>query len=329
MTRLTDVPRPPLRQGDEGAAVGYMQTLLPHGHDGDFGPITDDEVRDFQRTRGLPVTGIVDDATWNALETDAPPVLPAMPSRDVAAVMLIASMSEIAGYAWADRGIAPPGYMQGMALSFAQSYLRLKDEDRAVVEMAKANTHDDDVDALSLFNSDFYALGMSNESDGPHTLRHLYVLLLGLGMRESSGQHCCGRDQSADNVSADTCEAGLFQTSYNAHDCHPTFDPLMNEFATGATVGNHPGSVSGFAKVFAIGVSCSQSDWDCYGSGRGYDFQLLCKTQPAFAVESCALVLRNRCQHYGPIKRKEVELRRDADDMFRAVQRYVDGITGA
>ena len=167
-----------------------MQSLLPHSHDGDFGPITDDEVRDFQRTRGLPVTGIVDDATWNALETDAPPVLPAMPSRDVAAVMLIASMSEIAGYAWADRGIAPPGYMQGMALSFAQSYLRLKDEDRAVVEMQKAKRTTTTSMRFVVVQLDFYALGMSNESDGPHTLRHLYVLLLGLGMRESSGQHC-------------------------------------------------------------------------------------------------------------------------------------------
>ena len=31
------------------------------------------------------------------------------------------------------------------------------------------------------------------------------------GMRESSGQHCCGRDISADNVTADTAEAGLFK----------------------------------------------------------------------------------------------------------------------
>jgi hypothetical protein len=41
--------------------------------------------------------------------------------------------------------------------------------------------------------------------------------MLGHGMRESSGRHCEGRDLSADNVQSDTAEAGLFQTSYNAH----------------------------------------------------------------------------------------------------------------
>jgi hypothetical protein len=54
-------------------------------------------------------------------------------------------------------------------------------------------------------------LGMDNSADGVDTLRHLFALQLGLGMRESSGQYCCGRDMSADNVSAETCEAGLFQ----------------------------------------------------------------------------------------------------------------------
>ena len=64
------------------------------------------------------------------------------------------------------------------------------------------------------------------------------------------------------------------------------------------------GSVSGFAKVFAIGVSGSQSDWDCYGSGRGYDSNRCARRISRSLQESCALVLRNRCQHYGPIKRK-------------------------
>jgi hypothetical protein len=318
-SRFADLPLPTLREGDEGPAVAYMQTLLPHSHDGDFGPITDDEVRDFQRTRRLPVTGIVDDATWAALEAHMPPVLPALPTSTMAGVMMIASMSEIASYQWRDRGTAPTGYMWGMALSFAQSYLRLQAGHHAVVEMAKANTHDDDTDALSWLNSDFVEVGLTNEEFGADTLRHLFVLLLGLGMRETSGEHCCGRDTSAENTTSDTCEAGLFQTSYNAHSCHRTFDPLMDEFAAGETV-------AGFSQAFAREVECSDSDWDCYGSGRGKDFQELCKHEPAFAVESCALVLRNLRQHYGPINRREVEIRRDADDMFRAVQRYIDGI---
>ena len=46
-------------------------------------------------------------------------------------------------------------------------------------------------------------------------LRRLFVLLMGLGMRESSGQYCEGRDRSAHNTSADTAEAGLFQVSFD------------------------------------------------------------------------------------------------------------------
>jgi peptidoglycan hydrolase-like protein with peptidoglycan-binding domain len=319
MTRIDPAFRPTLMQGDDGPAVAYMQSLLPHSHDGDFGPVTDGEVREFQRTRGLTVDGVVGPATWDALESHAPPVLPEIPSSDIAAVMMIASMSAIADYSWHDRGEAPIGYVQGIALSFAQTYQRLRAGGPAATDMAKANTHDDDTDALSWYNSNFQALGMSNETAGPDTLRHLYVLLMGLGMRESSGRHCEGRDMSASNVTSDTAEAGLYQTSYNAHVCSPYFDPLMDEFA-------HGGLVMCFAEVFSIGVSCSDSDWACYGSGRGYDFQSLCKHCPAFAVESCALVLRNLRQHYGPINRKEAEIRTEADDMFRAVQAYVDRV---
>jgi hypothetical protein len=314
------MPKPVLTIGATGPAVSYMQSLLPHGFDGDFGPITDEEVREFQRTRGLPVTGIVEQATWNALESHALPVMPALPASELAGIMWVASTSEIANYNWADRGVAPEGYISGMAVTFAQSVLRLRANFHpAVIEMACGNKHDDDIDALSWLNSDFAMLGMSNERPGIDTLRHLYVLLLGLGMRESGGYHCEGRDLSADNTSSDTAEAGLFQTSYNAHVCHETFDPLMDEFEEAQRV-------LGFGTVFAQGVTCSESDWDNYGSGRGHDFQRLCKNAPAFAVESCALTLRNLRQHYGPINRREVELRREADDMFRAVQMCIGEI---
>jgi hypothetical protein len=306
-----------LAEGDTGPAVAYMQSMLPHSHDGDFGPITDDEVRNFQRTRGLASDGVVGPLTWDALESHAPPVLPEIPTSDIAAIMMIASMSQIAGYSWGDRGYAPAGYTMGIAVAFAQSLVRLWDTDPAVMDMAKANTHDDNVDALSWYNSDFAALDMRNEITGAETLRHLYVLLMGLGMRESSGRHCEGRDMSASNVSSDTAEAGLYQTSYNAHSASsPHFDNLMDAYDNGELVG--------LMEVFAIDVSCGASDWECYGSGRGYDFQELCKNAPAFAVESCALTLRNLRQHYGPINRKEAELRAEADDMFHAVQVYVD-----
>jgi hypothetical protein len=141
--------------------------------------------------------------------------------------------------------------------------------------------------------------------------------MLGSGMRESSGQHCCGRDQSSDNYDSNTVEAGCFQTSYNASSASdPEFDQLMDEF----TAGQHPG----YLEAWSEGVSCSSDDWESHGSGRGYQFQELCKNQPAFSAETHALTLRNLCNHYGPVIRYEVELKREADEMFREIQEYME-----
>jgi hypothetical protein len=144
-------------------------------------------------------------------------------------------------------------------------------------------------------------------------------------MRESSGQHCCGRDQSADNISSDTCEAGAWQTSYNAHSCSPHWDTVFNAFLAGDEIDNP----QGFYEVFTEEVDCDSSDWEYYGSGNGYDHQRLSKEQPAYAAEVAAITLRNLRQHYGPINRKEVEIRPEADDLFRDIQFYIDEHEGA
>ena len=112
------------------------------------------------------------------------------------------------------------------------------------------------------------------------------------------------------------------QTSYNASDFSSNFDPLMDEYAAGG--GSNP---QAFLNVFAEGVYCNSSSWSCYGSGRGYQFQKMAKEMPAFAVETCALVARNRCDHYGPLIRKECELKAEAADMLRAVRDYIDETT--
>ena len=75
-----------------------------------------------------------------------------------------------------------------------------------------------------------------------------------------------------------------------------------------------------YLSQFDDGVTCSSSEWDSYGSGNGYAFQELCKSCPAFAVETHALTLRNLANHYGPIIRKETELKSTADRMFHEVQ---------
>jgi hypothetical protein len=216
-------------------------------------------------------------------------------------------------YAWEDRGQAPRGYAQGMTLAYAQIYEKWKAGDKYALEMAKANTHDADVDALAWYAGIFKIMKMDNSQDGADTLRHLWVLEIGLGMRESSGQYCCGRDRSADNVTADTAEAGLFQQSWNSNVASPLMLDLFE---------NPPGD--GLTPYFRQGVSCSAADWDNYGSGRGEEFQALAKGTPEFAAQFAAVGLRNIRTHWGPINRYEAEVRHDIDVLLQEVQAVVD-----
>jgi peptidoglycan hydrolase-like protein with peptidoglycan-binding domain len=325
-SRPQDVPledRPTLRRGDDGEDVLDLQRMIPRfsgAFDGDFGPVTEENVLRYQRSRGLVPDGIVGPQTWTALYDHQPPVKPTLPPGSLtpaqqARIMQIAEESDIASYNWKDRGIAPDGWTMGMALAFAQTWKKLHANHPAAVKMAKART-DSDKDALNVYRNEFNQLGLANETSGENTLRHLYSLMIGHGVRESSGQHCCGRDQSASNTSSDTAEAGAFQTSYNAHSASdPEFDNLMDEYTAGLS--------PGYLDAFSIGVSCSSSDWDNYGSGRGEEFQALCKNTPAFSAETAALTLRMLCNHYGPIVRKEVELKSAANDMLLDVQNYM------
>jgi hypothetical protein len=59
--------RPTLRKGDHGDAVAELQRMLGIDDDGDFGRITETEVKDFQRDAGLKDDGAVGPKTWNAL----------------------------------------------------------------------------------------------------------------------------------------------------------------------------------------------------------------------------------------------------------------------
>jgi len=68
----------PLREGDRGGSVRVLQYMLailaqfdnsqpPVSVDGDFGPSTDNAVRQFQQNNGLSADGIVGERTWEAI----------------------------------------------------------------------------------------------------------------------------------------------------------------------------------------------------------------------------------------------------------------------
>jgi len=65
-----------VQSGSRGSDVTTLQSMLsaasyPVAVDGVFGPQTLDAVKTFQLSANLPTTGIVDAATWNALQMTA------------------------------------------------------------------------------------------------------------------------------------------------------------------------------------------------------------------------------------------------------------------
>lgn len=238
-----------------------------------------------------------------------------MANTGIDQITRIAAASSIARFDWKNRGVAPAGYIKGMAVVYARVYCKLKAGDAFANEMAKADTNDAPKDALSWYAQKFRDAGMDNDQAGANTLRHLFVLLVGLGMRESSGRFCEGRDRSTTNTTADTAEAGLFQTSFNAKAASPLLPRLFAHYSA---------NPSGFVEVFREGVTCRPRDLENFGTGRGMEFQRLSKESPAFAAEFAAVALRNVRKHWGPITSRAAEVRPECDAMLRQVQNLVD-----
>jgi hypothetical protein len=232
----------------------------------------------------------------------------------------LTSGSTCAAIRWShNRGRAPNAYLRGMAIMYARAVCESMRPDVRIVSSAKAGGDQAlRTDALAWYDAQFNALGMSNATDGLDTLRHSYALLLSLGMQESSGRYCLGRDRSANFNSADSAEAGLFQTSWGAN----TRSPVLAEL-----FGRYSADQSGcLLDVFRQNIRCG--DWDArtWGEGKGAEWQKLTKACPAFATEYAAVLIRlsgGSRGEFGPLRRRHAELRRECDAMFAQVQALV------
>jgi peptidoglycan hydrolase-like protein with peptidoglycan-binding domain len=75
---MSNPGQPTVKQGDSGDAVRQAQRALRRTPDtslvvdGGFGPQTYTATKEFQQRAGLPPTGVVDAATWNALPNGNP-----------------------------------------------------------------------------------------------------------------------------------------------------------------------------------------------------------------------------------------------------------------
>ena len=133
-------------------------------------------------------------------------------------------------------------------------------------------------------------------------------------MRESSGNCFEGRDASARNTASDTAEAGLFQQSYNSFKSSAELPRLLEAYEANTSWG--------FQSIFRTGVPGSPKP--SLGSGEGAAFQRMCKLSPSFSVEAAAIGLRTLRTHWGPINRKEAELRPEADALLQQIQQVVE-----
>ncbi len=245
--------------------------------------------------------------------TEGAVVTPPAPAPGVRTVdeqiTTLAKRSELAAVNWRGRGRAPIGYITGMAMAYAKTYAALKVGEWTAMNIAQLPAGTSRSDALRWYAAD--------TSSNVAALRSTFQLLIGLGMRESSGRYCEGRDRSTDNVQADTAEAGLFQQSWDSRGASSELPKLFEVWS------NNPG-LDGLITAFRDGVTCTPSDLENYGSGDGATFQRLCKTKPLFAVLCAAVGLRTMRTHWGPINRREAELRPEAAALLKAVEGVVD-----
>lgn len=232
-------------------------------------------------------------------------------------IINVANESQCLKYRWKDRGGASKGYIKGMAVAYAKAQCSITKKEVSVVAAAK--TDNDLKDVLSWYKEEFAALSMDNSKDGRDTLRHAYVLLVGLGMRESTGNYCRGRDMSAGFSTADSAEAGIFQASWGARRAHPSLTPMMENYFAG--------DLQCYQDIFKEGLRCKESDATNWGTGQGVIYQKLAKSCPMFSVEYSAILVRTTGGskgEFGPLRKKAAEVRTECDDMFKKVDAIID-----
>lgn len=233
-------------------------------------------------------------------------------------IMQLADRSPLVGYDWPSRGIAPRAYLRGMALTFARLLEVLKaNDDNSVTKKALSRATASQIgnpsyDVLAWYSTELTTAGATTGTAAAK-LVSLFAIMLGLGMRESSGQHCVGADTPESRGEPTTeanAEAGLFQVSHDSINgdalCQGLFDAYQNR--------------TDLLDVFSVGVTCGTADWQNYGTGTGGRFQETMKRCPLFAALYTAQYLRGHRSHWGPINRKKAEVRRDAVALFNGVR---------
>jgi hypothetical protein len=226
-------------------------------------------------------------------------------------IFKITDESDCLKYHWKNRGKAFKSYMRGMGLMYAKqicgqgSDFIKQEKVTSTYRLSWENKNRPHEDALKLYG----IKGSQLET---------YTFLIGLGMRESNGKYCKGRDKSQNFVKSDSAEAGIYQMSYVARLFNTELEPLYRKYKKGEL----PCELDVFK---SDAIKCTAYDAKTYGSGEGADWQKLMKRCPALSVQWASILIRSRYTHFGPIKRKEVEVMPQCRDMLRKVEKVTTG----
>jgi len=258
--------------------------------------------------------------TPTPIPTPTPTPTPSPTGPSVAAISAMADASVCSKRQWAGRGLAPKQYIRGLVATYAKAVCNPNRPDVVFVGNSQVGSND----ALSWYGSILQSK-LGKTTTGLTTVRQLYTLLAGLGMRESSGMYCTGRDMSSGFSSAATAEAGLFQTSYGAHTRSTLMDNLFNQYRA-----SKAGCV---ISQFTTSLTCSAADLKNWGDATdpGYIWQQLSKQCPAFATEYAAVLLRlngGLNGEWGPLRTKAAEVVPECYSMFGSVDSYVGANPG-
>lgn len=216
----------------------------------------------------------------------------------------IALNSECAKTAHDNQGKPPKSYLKGSALSFAKAVCNPTDEVTLITSQAIG---DASKDALAHYGV--------KPATAQERLEVIYSLMLGSAARESSWRWCVGKDPGASNTSSETCEAGLYQTSYNSRSASPALPRLFAKYKS---------DKSGcFATEYKGATKCTDANLKNWGTGDGVEFQKLSKECQGFATEYHGIMLRTRRSHYGPINQKKSMIKQSCTKMFNQIRNKI------
>lgn len=231
-----------------------------------------------------------------------PALLCASAQTSDTAVLKVAMASPCGDYLWHERGQAPKGFIQGMALAYSKAYCALKQGSTSAASFIGSRAPQGNIDALSIY-------GIVANSP-VERLRATYTLALGEGMRESAGNPTAGYDTTVKHQTSNTAEAGLFQVSHDSLGLSPRLGKIYRRYNADRS--------SCLAGVFMQGAE--DKGIGTVGSGEEASFQQLTKACPAFAVEYAAVLMRLNARHFGPIIRHEAEYVAACATMLKQVE---------